>query len=273
MPTRYIFNAHAVGLAGHITLPFDHLIESQAPSALIAAGGFSTARVRNFSYKNIVSFSSCQTRVTGTYSERENAFFTEVEAVVEDLNILGILQVERLSSRIMIRHAAKAVDANQRDQAPEPLYEEPIIVPTGTSIDGLRLAGAAINVILDMRKFTDFPTLSALRKNCSEDFRRKRFMGNPNDQKGPIFTSLVDRLEVGGEELDQEKARSLGLRVEEDGAINVDQFGKVRVAPFVADADSRSITGLEVELGCAIEGKLSAGGGEGHGTPMPPPAT
>jgi hypothetical protein len=274
MPTRYVYNAHAVGLAGHITLPFEHQIESQAPSAIAPMGGFSAAKVRNFNYKNIISFSSCETRVAGAYSARENAFFTAVESVVEDLNIMGVLRVERVSGRIMAKHAAKPADGAQREDAlPEPLYDEPVIVPVGTSLEGLSFAGAVIDVKLDMGRFTNFPTWSALRKNSTDAFRRKRFMTNPDDPTGSISATLVDRLEVNGQELDQDKAMCLGFQLKEDGSVALDQFGTIRLAQFIAGPYSRSFTALQVELGCAVQGSVTAGAGEGHGTPMLPPGT
>src|SRR5947209_18370986 len=118
--------AHAVALAGHISLPFDHVIEAQASCALPQTGGYASDRVENYRLKEIISCKAAYTSATGSYSEKDDAFFTVVTATIEDLDILGIVKIGKLSGRMMSRHPY--VDPKAKPDQPV----EPSIVPLGS---------------------------------------------------------------------------------------------------------------------------------------------
>src|SRR5208283_2842736 len=98
MEQQFLYHALASGVSGQITLPFQHLIEVQAPSALPSTGGYSASRVEGFRYEDILSFSSASTVATG--SESGESFNTLATATVEGLNILNVVKADRVVARL-----------------------------------------------------------------------------------------------------------------------------------------------------------------------------
>src|SRR6266571_2362466 len=72
---RFLFHGHAIAAAGKITSPFQDIIPAQAASALPIDGGYGSARVENFRYKEIFSFASAYSEVAGTFVEREGGAY------------------------------------------------------------------------------------------------------------------------------------------------------------------------------------------------------
>jgi len=61
----FLYHALATGVSGRITLPFEHSIAVQAPSALPFIGGFSSARVEGYRFEQILSFGSAESSTEG----------------------------------------------------------------------------------------------------------------------------------------------------------------------------------------------------------------
>lgn len=55
--------------------------------------------------------------------------------------------------------------------------------------------------------------------------------------------------------------------------IHVPQFGTVSIGSFTISGKARRLTMLQIDLGCAACGTLSACSGETNGQPMPPPVS
>src|SRR6266851_1765465 len=107
---RYLYNAHAIGLAGHITIPFCDVIPGQATVALSSAGGFSSAKVEKFNYRDIITFDLATSFAAGSLTAK--GYETVVTATVENLNILGVVKVDLITSRIVSHRAADLWDKN-----------------------------------------------------------------------------------------------------------------------------------------------------------------
>jgi hypothetical protein len=99
----FLYHALASGMSGQITLPFQHVIEVQAASALPFTGGYSASRAEGFRFKDIISFSSASTITTG--SETSEAFNTLATATVEGLNILNVVTADRVVARLASKYS------------------------------------------------------------------------------------------------------------------------------------------------------------------------
>jgi hypothetical protein len=102
MEQKFLYHALASGVSGHITLPFQHVIEVQAPSALPFTGGYSASRAENFRYDHILSFSSAYTVATGNESGR--SFNTLATATIEGLNIHNMVTADRVVARLASKY-------------------------------------------------------------------------------------------------------------------------------------------------------------------------
>jgi hypothetical protein len=277
MKHGYRFNASATGLTGHITSPFDHVIESQAPSALSSIGGYSGAREPGFRFKEIVSFRAAYTQVIGSYSEETASWDTVLTSTVEGLDILGVLQAERVVARIATRH--------YRD----PKFGPDAIRPVGSQIDGLFIGGVETAIVwnkdlicnLDTyQKITDsyeHPSSSFRARYDSahyigeteqlEEHHRPFFPWSDREKRGEIpnkggviATSLVESVSAPRGCLDSRAH-----------VIHVPQFGTIVLAQYLPSQWGATIDMIQVHLGCAANGTVAAGGGATSGQPMPPP--
>jgi hypothetical protein len=130
MEKTFLYHALATGLSGQITLPFQHLIEVQAASALPMIGGYSASRAEGFRYKDIFSFSSASTITTG--SETAESYDTLATATVEGLNILNIVTADRVVARVASKYLKES--------------REYFSTFAGSHFENLRIAGRLVDV-------------------------------------------------------------------------------------------------------------------------------
>lgn len=251
MIKRFLYQANAAGATAHITLPFDEAIPVQASVALPAAGGYGSARVENFNLRNIFSFRSAETLVVGSYSEKDKAHGTLAMCTVEGINILGVVTCDRLVARITSRHPGDG--------------SEPSIIPLGSHFENLRIAGRRIDVELATDLFCQYDTWSTLgNQEFQAEFGKLSMLPEDDrkriESKRTLGCTLVRNLD----ELHPVCKRE-GL------ALSVPQFGTVHLAEFFVEENERRLVMLRVELGCAVEGGVSACGAGGNGNWPPSP--
>jgi len=132
MVQTFLYHALATGVSGIITLPFQDVIQVQAPSALPFTGGYSASRAEGFRHKNIVTFSSASTVTTG--SESGGFFNTLATATVEGLNILDVITADRVVARLASKYSKDA-----REQS---------ATFAGSHFHNLRIAGYPLAVVI-----------------------------------------------------------------------------------------------------------------------------
>lgn len=251
MGKTFLYHAYATGVSGQVTLPSEDMIEVQAPSALPVTGGYSSSRVEDFRYKEILSFGSVVSATTGSFSEKDQSFNTLVTVTVERLNILNVVTADVIVARLASRHPKDG--------------GEPAIVPLGTSFENVRVAGCQIDVGLDSERFSKSPTYSGLRAALHEDaeFCAQLSRGQPDlstrPQNATLLCSLVKQITPHCAELRPE-----------GHAIQVPQFGTIYLAEFLIAPYSRSITMIRAVLGCAVEGNFAIAHASGNGEFYPP---
>ena len=253
---QFMHHAHAIGFTGHITLPFQQLIETQASCALPASGGYASSRVDDFRLKDIVTCKAAYTNLTGSYSDKDNAYFTVTTSTLEGLDILGLVKIGKLTGRIMCKHPYVELGTEAARTT------EPSIIPLGSSYEDVVIAGHPVRVVLNAGKAVQLDKYSDFRRDAAKTFTNVYF--DEADPAGPVYCSLVDHFEF-----DQTAAPE--LKVVAPHAIELDHFGVIKFAEFVVNPKSRRITMLHVDLGCGTEGDMSFGIGEGNGSNGPPP--
>jgi hypothetical protein len=265
---RYIFQGDAIGASGQLYHPFHDIISVQAASALSADGGFSTARVDGFRYKEIFSFASAYTQITG--SEPHTGVFESLSlSVVEKLNILGVITCDRVVARVTTKYPGDRGEG----AAPPP---ETCIVPRGSYFEGLRIGNEFFESveISDYLCQPEYACWSGLLKALESNEKRALLQSlslpapGPNGKPAPLlYEGKAPGMLGFGIALRKPKNES---ELGEPLRIEVPQFGTVHLGEFFCYPDSRQLTMLRVELGCPVGGGLSVAIGGGGGTPYPP---
>jgi hypothetical protein len=272
---RYVhyYNASAMALGGKITRPFEAILETQAPSVLPIDGGFGSSRVENFRFKELISFKTAYSVVTGSQSETDGSFATMASVTIEDLNILDMVTAKKIVSRISTHHPIpKIVEGKDLDASPPPQ-----IVATG-KFEDLRVNGYEFDVELDANLSCDCASYEDYKKKCGVA-----------EQKGMIVRSLVKNIFRKSPGTAAESLRSYSAATEVAGqspchelkpalpsadnkficTLELPQFGKIHLAQFLCSSYARRLVMLRVELGCPAAGTVTVACGQGNGTTYP----
>jgi hypothetical protein len=126
----YLYRGEAFAFGGYLTSPFYESIETQAASVLSPTGGYSSARVEDFRYKEFFSFSRASTQVIGSYNEQGNEFNTLMTATIENLNILNMVTADLVSCRLSVVYKGDPTKP-----------EKPSVNPSGSFFVNLRIGG------------------------------------------------------------------------------------------------------------------------------------
>lgn len=138
----FAFNASAVAFGACFEQPDSSIIPSQASAALAPTGGEGYQTVSNFNYKGIITFDEASVFVSG--STHRGVRNTLASVTIKNLNVLNLLHVDLLSSRITSRH--------------EEGKDEGEITVHGSSADNLRIAGKPVKVNFNHDFYARYPT-------------------------------------------------------------------------------------------------------------------
>lgn len=250
-PKLYLYHAHGHALSGRIQRPFSEIVDAQAASSLPISGGHGSAAGKDFSHRNLLSFKTANTHVSG--SEDSDGNHTSMVSIsVEGLNVMDVVTADRIVARIACHH--------------KPGDDEPSIVISGSHFDNLRIAGTPVTVAIDHDLFQRIDTFDSTLKEIdkNKDFKQKAldpfYTGKQLKKparEGTLLCSCVKSLsDVPG--------------AAQDGHwYVVPQFGKVFVGEVVSQYQKRRLTMLRIELGSPIQGTVIALDGQGNGGTWP----
>jgi hypothetical protein len=259
MEERFLHHANAVALGGRITRPFSEIIESQASSVLPITGGYGSARVENFRYREIAAFRSASSTVSGTDSVRDGELVHDglATCTVEGLNIGGVVTADAVVGRLVSRHVG------QPDASP--------MLPVGSYFVNLRIAGFRIDPQPHDVLFQS-ETLGEMADACQK--KQKRIPVDPGGQpiqldhahatkpqEPRILTSLFERpanLPPGCYAKDKH-----------GWGIVVPGFGTVFLGEFFITRSSRRLTMIRIEMGSPVAGTVTVNILDGNGTTYP----
>lgn len=238
------FHFHADGhaLSGEFTRPFKHLIDAQASTSLPTIGGQSRALVEDFKVQEHISFRKGYSNVSGS-KRAEGIFDTHATAVVEQLNILDVVTVDKVVARLSSEHQVGEREGH--------------IIAVGSKFENLRIAGYEVKIELYHDLFLKNKKFEDLRKHCEKDKDARQIVIAKSD--GVVLCSLVKSIET--------KAPGVEIR---GNAIIVPHFGKIFVAEVLAEHGTRTLTMMRLELGSPHVANLTVSESRTNGQPMPP---
>ncbi len=260
------YHAHGFALGGSIFQPFKAELDSHAATTLPVVGGYASANAENYRFKDLVSFKSAHTYISGIRNE-DGAHSTVVNTVVEELDILGIITADAIIGRLSSKH--KDDDS------------EPEIIPLGSSFENLRIAGQPVQVDLSNELFLNHPTYSALTMHLTSQEPRgadaaanvryvweragdelppqleKGMLVPPQvgfaHSKGVLHNSVVKQVRLSNSD-------SSVHEVPYGYAIRIPQVGCIYLGEIFTSGTMKRLTMLRAELGSPVVGTIAAAG-------------
>lgn len=244
---RKLYKGHAVALGGYIERPVPEVIQSQASAAISISGGYDSAHAACFNHREIVSFKSARTLVSGRESADGKYLETLASCVVEGLDILGVVTAERVVARLSGSHLV----------GPK---RNPVVTPSGSYFQGLRICGKEVRCRFigeafdNLQSGPDSPGVLRTR----QELQGQVIQGEGWEAKGFLPISLCADLYIG------DKPCEPGRNV-----IEIPHFGRVYLGELIICRDTHRLTMLRVELGCPVEGAFDICSVEGEPHIMP----
>jgi hypothetical protein len=256
---RFWFRGSTMAVGGQITSPIRESIEPQGACVLSPGGGYASAAVENFNFRNIVRFERVTSILSGQKVRHDGGLAGEtlVTTAIEGLNILDVITADRVVARITSQHKE-----NERESE---------ILPFGSQFENLRIGGIPIELesypellgggrykeITHSSRSGSFPFIDAngnpIKTEEPQEQKESRF---PSDRTllAPLFR------------LDKKKGVvPVGCRTKGQHGILVPGFGIVYLGEYLITRDSRQLTMLRIELGCPISGSIVCANAIGNG--------
>ena len=262
----FYFHAHASSLGGALETPHKKVVPSQASVALPAVGGHATARTEAFNCDEIVSCEAAYTRVTGGQVEEDGSWATLVTSVVEGLNILDTVKVERIVAQVAVEHPANG--------------GTPTFSLAGSHFDGMRVGGCDVSPTLN-------PTLLGVGSAAGIEWPIFHQTGRDQAVKmiqkakaGKNAQWVLDRFDWMTAA--KPKADACALCSLVDGidqptpgrtfghVLEIPHFGRIFLGELLVCRSSIQLSMVRAELGCATTGHMNAAMAVVSGGTIPP---
>ena len=239
---RVPFHFHAEGHAfsGEIHEPVWYPILTRASASLPTIGGQAEAVHGEFTAHEFIYFKRAHTHVAGRRIA-EKIYVTHSTTTIEGLNIENVLTADRITCRLRSIH--------------DPKHPEGLILTDGSEFENFRIRGHKLEVTLRHKIMEDFDTLAKLAGQVKKQNRP----GTVVKQSGLVF-SLVEKIESDLPYVPKDGGNSF----------EVPNFGKVTIAEVFAEAGTRTLTMLHLELGSPQTANLTVTEGRTNGKPYPP---
>jgi hypothetical protein len=256
MAKKFQHSASAYGISGKFLWPVQETVDVRPSVDLPPTGGFGRDLEEDFNLHELASFRRIYTEVSGSPNEelvdgkKVPAHNNLSLAVVEDFNLLHVIDVRKMVSRITTRYFEGSKDLE--------------IVLSGTRYEGFRIFGQEIFVKLATDLFLEHSTFSKLKSSYQAD------------------GAVRDRYHVltGGEELPVEPCPEVQLTVVEKiivpqptrefsvhrNVIEIPHVGRLFLGELTVTPTSKSLSLMRWDLGCPVGGSGSIGGGLGGGS-------
>ena len=277
----FYFNTNASALGGYVGEGSKgkgefRVIPSHASASLPSAGGSATHRTGRQPKDEVVSCKSTYTHVSGHAIQKNGPWVTRATAIVEGLNILGVLKADRVVAQIFLEHGKGG---------------GPSRIAFGSShFDNLRLNGKQVVISLNRSLFPDtgvvkndfydehavvVPTIRQPLLNKIALKQSKAFLAIPN---APDWVARRHGyLHEGGLGPEDHVLCSLVEKIEGVDPIptyghvmDVPDIGRFYFGELIMHAKSLQLTMVRAELGCDTTGTVSAATAKGNGVTHPP---
>jgi hypothetical protein len=269
----FYFHADASSIGGFVVegQSYRH-IPTQASVALPTVGGHSVDRGKEFKFDDVISCRSSYTHVKGEPRKVNGPWIERVTAVVEGLDIAGVLTAERVVARAFVEKGedGQVIGASFAGSHFENLRveREPVKVVINSKLMPVRRYEDATSCYNEEVEFTtevQWADLWKVAEEQSATFRdeekwlKDRFGTAGTEAKdGHTICSLVDRIEGGP------YGRTIGHTVV------VPDVGRFFLGEVFVNPRSLQITMVRAELGCKTTGQVSAATATTNGSTWPP---
>jgi len=267
---RFMYHGSAVASGGRITDPTVEVLDAQAAAVVPITGGRSSVRVDDYRFRDLISFRTAISTVSGTESERSGrrVFSTVATVSIEDLDIgSGVVTSDRVVARL-VSEQTEGVD-------------ELPIQPVGSYFVNLRVAGVPLTLHAHAPLFQG-ETLERIAAEC----RGPQSAAGPPVEAGgkPLNLDAVmtPRKQAAGGAAGSYEERTVltslyerpaslpaGCSPIEGWGIAVPGFGAVYLAELLITRFSRRLTMIRLELGSPQRGELTMADIGGNGSTYP----
>jgi len=271
------YDAEAMVLSGHLKLPLSQPIEPQTHSKLTAKGGYVSQRSDAYQLESVISIRSAHSHVAGNKSNKPGeGWNTMTTTVVEGLNVMEVLTADRIVGQTITHHPLKGY--------------VPSISFLGTRFENLRIAGIPVELEWDQEIFGSTPVNDvsyALDPGVLSRVSRQydRILQNKN-----LPAALQERYNQLSSTLGSAEAVECSLVNRVSGLfpgtiagnmVTIPGFGTITLAKLTVKQEDPiesakthkkttfTLTMIDLNLGCVIEGLMSIGGGTSNGDSVP----
>jgi hypothetical protein len=139
----FFYHADANAVGGTIERPFNAIFPSRSSVSLPLAGGFIHRKGRAQDWKEVLSYSSVTTHVSGSKKDEANngPWTSQVNTTIEGLNILDILTADKIVAQLSVEHPHDGTT--------------PTVSYVGSQFINLRISGVKIEPVIKYDLFSD----------------------------------------------------------------------------------------------------------------------
>jgi hypothetical protein len=271
----FYFHADANSLGGFVDEPF-RFIPSQASVSLPSVGGYASVRAHDFKFEEVISCRSTYTHVAGRPIKTNGPWTARVTAVVEGLDVLGVLTAERAVARLFVEHPEdggppKVSFAGSHFHNLRLLGKEVAFTLNPTLLPAHHRAGDVYNEDDSFTPEIEWSALWEVAQKQSSALRdtsgvpgwaveRYGWLSSKRNAEdgGPAICSLVDRVEA------TTPAQAYGHFLE------VPDIGRFFLGEAMILPQSIQLTLIRAELGCKTKGQTSIATARTNGSSYPP---
>lgn len=271
----FLYHADANPIGGTIHRPFNGFVPSHTSISLPITGGFLKKQHKGRKWKDIVSYESESTHVSGSKKDEDGPWTTQVSAAITGLNILEVITADKVVAQLSVAHPHDG--------------GEPTISVIGSQFENLRISGKKVEPVIRYDLFSEhdgsseadpqkrYPKKTWLRqekflekataqRGQAKEKYLKKYNGAPlpgwvrhhfhwfdspqglND-RDYILCSLIDHLPEMSENFP-------GVVV--GNAIYVPGFGKVFFGEVIVHQKTFTVSMIRAQLGSPVGGAVSA---------------
>lgn len=265
-PRYHEYHAEAAIFEGNLILPFAQKIGSHTYSKLNKEGGYVNQHSQNIRLGGAISFKSAHTHVAGNLSDKpEHGWNTLATAVIEGLNIMEVITIDRLVAQIATDHP--------------PVGYVPRVTFLGTRFENFRVAGKPLDIELETNFVGPKPngdapytTHAPFLKNVTDQYQRIQKSKNLPEIIGKRYNQIPSaKKDAESIECSLVKQVSGSFPGTAHGhVLDIPDFGKVYLATLSVKHSDYNKKGtpeittfhlkmLELKMGCVISGDGTGG--------------
>jgi hypothetical protein len=286
-PKKHLYDANATVLSGQLKHPVAQKIEPQAHSELDPEGGYFSQRSDGYTLESVLSFRRAYSHVAGHRDndpsrpeKRNNGWTTLTTTVIEGLNVLEVLTADRVVGQTITEHPIDGF--------------VPTISFLGTRFENLCICGHKVHLEYDTGIFGPKP-LNDMPYILEAGFMgrvRRQYNGIIQDKNLPAalqqkYNQLSSKLDASQEVECSLITKAVGLFPGSSfgNVITIPDFGTITLGKVIVKHENPhektkvpqqttfTLTMIDLNLGCAINGNIPVGTGTSNGGPvgMTPP--